>query len=43
MDDEWCTLEHVLRDNADILELAQKHKVNYVLIESEYEIHIDLD
>ena len=43
VDDEWCTLESVLKDNADILEHAKKYKVNYMLIESEYEINIDLD
>ncbi len=42
LDDEWCTLESVLADNAQILELVQKHNVNYVLIEDKYEIDIDL-
>ncbi len=43
LDDEWCTLESVLEDNATVLTLAQKHKVNYILIEDQYEINIDLD
>ena len=43
LDDEWCTLESVLADNATALTLAQKHKVNYILIEDQYEINIDLD
>lgn len=42
LDDEYCTLENVLNDNAQILELAQKHNVNYVLIDDKYEIDIDL-
>lgn len=42
LDDEWCTMERVLEDNAQILALAQKHNVNYVLIEDKYEIDIDL-
>ena len=42
LDDEGCTLESVLEDNARYLELAQKHKVNYILIDDEYEIDIDL-
>ncbi len=42
LDDEWCTLEAVLADNAQVLELAQKHKVNYWLIDDKYEIDIDL-
>lgn len=42
LDDEWCTLENVLEDNAKFLELAGRHNVNYVLIDDEYEINIDL-
>ncbi len=41
LDDEWCTLENVLEDNARFLELAQKHGVNYILIDEKYEINID--
>ena len=40
MDDEWCTLESVLEDNAKVLELAKKHNANYVLIDDKYEIDI---
>lgn len=39
-DDEDCTLENVLKDNAQVLELAQKHNVDYVLIDDKYEIDI---
>ncbi len=42
LDDEWCTLESVLADNAQVLELAQKHKVNYILIDDKYDVEIDL-
>ena len=42
LDDEWCTMDSVLKDNAQILALAQKHKVNYILIEDNYEINMDL-
>ena len=42
LDDEWCTIETVLTDNAEVLSLAQKHNVNYILIEDKYEITIDL-
>ena len=41
MDDEWCTMESVLADNAEMLDLAQKYDVNYILIEDKYEINID--
>lgn len=40
--DEWCTLESVLEDNAQFLALAIKHHANYVLIDDEYKIDIDL-
>ena len=35
-----CTMANVLADNAQILILAQKHNVNYILIEDKYEIDI---
>ncbi len=40
LDDSWCTKESVLEDNANILALAKKHNVNYVLIDGEYKINI---
>ena len=42
LDDEWCTMESVLADNAEILAIAQNHNVNYILIKDKYEINIDL-
>ena len=42
IDDEWCTMESVLSDNAKVLELAQKLKVNYLLVDDKYEFDIDL-
>ncbi len=41
LDDEWCTMEGVLEDNAEILKLAKMHNVNYILIDDKYEINID--
>ena len=41
-DDTDCTLESVLADHTKVLELAQKHKVNYLLIDDKYEIDIHL-
>lgn len=41
LDDEWCTQESVLEDNARVLELVKKHHVNYVLIDDRYELYID--
>lgn len=42
LDDECCTLDSVLEDNARFLALAQKYNVNYVLIDDKYEINIVL-
>ena len=42
LDDSWCTLERILEDNAKMLTLAQKHDVNYILIQDAYEINIDI-
>ena len=42
MDDQGCTLETVLRDNAEILEQCQNHKANYLLIDDEYQVNIEL-
>ena len=43
IDDYYCTLETVLEDNRQVLELAITHKVNYILIDDEYKIDIDLE
>ena len=42
IDDEGCTVESVIGDNSKVLNLALKHKVNYILIDDEYKINIDL-
>ena len=42
LNDEYCTMESVLADNAQTLNLAQKHNVNYILIEDNYEMDIHL-
>ena len=43
LDDEWCTIVSVLTDNAEVFALAQKHNANFILIDDQYEITIDLD
>lgn len=35
-----CTIENVLSDNKNILELAKKYNVNYILIDDKYEFDI---
>ena len=42
LDDTDCTFESVSADNARMLELAKKHKVNYLIIDDKYEVNIDL-
>ena len=42
LDDGWCTPERVLKENARVLELALKHKANYILIDQTYQIDIEL-
>ena len=42
MDDTYCTIETVLRDNAEILKQCQEYKVSYLLIDEEYQIDVEL-
>ena len=37
-----CTMERLLLENAKVLSFTQKHKVNYILIDDDYKINIDL-
>ncbi len=41
-DDEYCTMESVLEDNANMLELAAKYKVKYILVTDKYKIDFEL-
>ncbi len=40
--EDELSLELVLTDNKQMLELAKKHNVNYILIDDKYEVDIDL-
>ena len=42
VNDEDCTMERLLADNAEMLALAQRHHMDYILIEDHYNISIDL-
>ncbi len=42
IDDDWCTMESVLEDNAVALTLAKEHNANYILIDDRYEVDINL-
>ena len=39
LDDEQCTMENVLEENALVLDLCKKHNVDYLLIDDEYQIN----
>ena len=41
LDDTCCTLESTIADNAEVLRLAQKHNVNYILIDDQYSVDTD--
>ena len=41
-DDEDCTLETVIRDNAQMLEQCIRHGVEYIFIDKEYQVDIEL-
>ena len=42
LDNETCTVESLLKDNARFLSLAEKHHVDYVLIDEQYAVPVDL-
>ena len=42
LDDAYCTMESVLRDNAEMLELAQRSHVDYLLIDDRYDVRFTL-
>ena len=42
IDDEWCTMESVLEENARFFKSAKKYNANIIFIDDSYEIDIDL-
>lgn len=42
LDDSYCTMDNILAYNKKMLELAKKYNVNYILIENDYQIDIDI-
>lgn len=42
IDDEYFTLENVLKDNQEVLKLSKENNVHYILIDEKYEINFDL-
>lgn len=43
LDDDYCTMESVMEDNRRNLVLAREYKVNYILIDDEYNVDIGPD
>jgi len=43
LDDSDCTLDSVLEDNARMLALCKRHDANYILIDTDYTVDIDLN
>lgn len=41
--DDNCSIEDILEDNTHYLQMAKKYGLNYVLINEQYKIEIDLD
>lgn len=41
LDDEDCTMNSVLQDNAQFMKLAKEYNIDYVLIDDKYEIELD--
>ena len=42
MDDGYCTMENLLKDNKDVLEQCVRYEVNYILIVEGYQVEIEL-
>lgn len=42
LDDSDCTMEFVLQENAKTLDMCKKHNANYLLINDEYNVDLDL-
>ena len=41
-EDDYCTLDNILKDNADMLEQCRKYGANYILIDDGYQVDIEL-
>ena len=41
LDDSYCTMESLLKDNEQMLNLAKQYDANYILIDENYDININ--
>lgn len=42
LDDSYCTIQTLIRDNTETLRMCHIHKVEYILIDDDYNFEIDL-
>lgn len=42
LDDDWCTIEMMLEENAKVLNACEKYGTEYILIDGEYKVDIEL-
>ncbi|MBS5799886.1 MAG: adenylate kinase [Clostridiales bacterium] len=42
LDDSYCTIESMMEENVENLQMCKKYDCNYILIEDEYKVDIDL-
>ena len=42
LDDDWCTIEMMLEENAKVLNDCEKYGTEYILIDGEYKVDIEL-
>ena len=40
LDDEGCTMENVIKDNAKVMAMCEQYKLDYVLIDESYEVEL---
>lgn len=42
LDDSYCTVESMIEENTQNLQMCKEHECNYILIKDEYKVDIDL-
>ena len=42
LDDSWCTIQSTLSDNAYMLEKIKEYNLDYILIDDEYDVNVEL-
>ena len=42
LDDSDCTMDSLIRDNAEVLKMCQKYGADYLLIDNDYQVDMDI-